>query len=256
MRLLFVLLAHRPGLPSFAAAVPALCILAATVGVLLIATCLKVLFRSHLIGHGGERIVRRALARLGLAALHDVVLADTLGHTQIDHLVRTSQGIAVFKTKTLTGWISGKAHGAQWTQHLAGGRVRHAFQNPVRQNYRHCKAVEAAIGSVAVPVRGFVVSAGRARFCPELETAVVPVAELGRITTADFQAGPVAAGELEAAWARVVACAAETPKLRRLHLAEVLAKRTPEQVLAVRMAWGLLPVGVAAVLTGLVPLVL
>lgn len=256
MRLLFVLLAHRPGLPSFAAAVPALCILAATVGVLLIATCLKVLFRSHLIGRGGERVVRRALARLGLAALHDVVLADTLGHTQIDHLVRTSQGIAVFETKTLTGWISGKAHGAQWTQHLGGGRVRHAFQNPVRQNYRHCKAVEAAIGLVAVPVRGFVVSAGRARFCPELETAVVPVAELGRITTADFQAGPVAAGELEAAWARVVACAAETPKLRRLHLAEVLAKRPPEQVLAVRMAWGLLPVGVAAVLTGLVPLVL
>lgn len=38
-------------------------------------------------------------------------------------------------------------------------------------------------------------------------------------------------------------------------MAEVLAKRTPEQVLEVRMAWGLLPVGVAAVLTGLALLV-
>ncbi len=256
MRLLFALLDHRPGLPSFATTLPALCILAATGGVFLIATCLKVLFRSHLIGRAGERAVRRSLTRLGLAALHDVVLADSLGHTQIDHLVRTSHGIAVLETKTLAGWIKGTTHGAQWTQHLSGGRVRHAFQSPLRQNHRHCKAVEAVIATMAVPVIGFVVSAGRARFCPELQTKVVPVADLGRITTGDFQAQAVSADALETAWARLVACAVETPRLRCLHLAEVLAKRTPERVLEVRMAWGLLPVGVAAILAGLVSLVL
>ncbi len=255
MKLLLALFDHRPGLSSSAVALPALCILAATVGVFLVVTCLKVLFRSHLIGRGGERAVRRSLTRLGLAALHDVVLADRLGHTQIDHLVRTSRGIAVLETKTFAGWIKGTTHGGQWTQYLAGGRVRHAFQNPLRQNYRHCKAVEAAIGATAVPVAGFVVSAGRARFCPELATAVVPVMDLGRIATAEFHADAVTADELEMAWARLVACAAETPRLRCLHLAEVLAKRTPERVLEVRMAWGLLPVGVAAVLTGLAPLV-
>ena len=201
MKLLLALFDHRPGLSSSAVALPALCILAATVGVLLVVTCLKVLFRSHLIGRGGERAVRRSLTRLGLAALHDVVLADRLGHTQIDHLVRTSRGIAVLETKTFAGWI-------KWTQYLAGGRVRHAFQNPLRQNYRHCKAVEAAIGATAVPVAGFVVSEGRARFCPELATAVVPVMDLGRIATSEFHADPVTADELEMAWARLVACAA------------------------------------------------
>ena len=55
MMLLLALLDHQPGLPAFVVTLPALCILAATAGVFLVVTCLKVLFRSHLIGRGAGR---------------------------------------------------------------------------------------------------------------------------------------------------------------------------------------------------------
>jgi len=133
---------------------PVLRLLACGIGFMLVRSCLARLLRPAATGRGGERAVRQALARLRLPALHDVVLADALGHTQIDHLVRTSQGIVVIETKTFAGWITGTLYGAHWTQHLAGGRIRHRFQNPVRQNHRQCKAVEAAISGLAVPGAG------------------------------------------------------------------------------------------------------
>jgi len=94
---------------------PALLLLAVAIGSALVANCLTLLFRPALIGRGGERAVRLALARLGLPALHDVVLADALGHTQIDHLVRTTQGIVVIETKTFSGWISRQVDGTEHT---------------------------------------------------------------------------------------------------------------------------------------------
>jgi hypothetical protein len=99
---------------------PVLRLLACGIGFMLVRSCLARLLRPAATGRGGERAVRQALARLRLPALHDVVLADALGHTQIDHLVRTSQGIVVIETKTFAGWITGTLYGAHWTQHLAG----------------------------------------------------------------------------------------------------------------------------------------
>lgn len=234
----------------------ALRLLAVGVGSALVANCLALLFRPAVIGHGGERAVRLALARLGLPALHDTVLADALGHTQIDHLVRTTQGIVVIETKTFSGWIMGTLYSAEWTQHLAGGRIRHRLQNPVRQNHRHCKAVEAAISGLVVPVHGRIVSAGRARFCQALETVPILVSALGQLVVDSPWVARVDPGELDAAWTRLEILARRTPQLRRLHRAEVRARRTPELVLTERMAWALLPVGVVAVAAGLAPMLM
>jgi len=235
---------------------PAFRLLAVGIGSALVANCLTLLFRPSLIGRGGERAVRLALARLGLPALHDVVLADALGHTQIDHLMRTTQGIVVIETKTFSGWITGTLYSAEWTQHLAGGRIRHRFQNPVRQNHRHCKAVEAAIIGLTVPVHGRIVSAGRARFCEALETVPIPVPALGRLVVDSPWMARVNTGELNAAWTRLETLARRTPRLRRLHRAEVRARRRPELVLTERMAWALLPVGAMAVAAGLAPMLM
>ncbi len=207
---------------------PALRLLAVAIGSALVANCLTLLFRPALIGRGGERAVRLALARLGLPALHDVVLADALGHTQIDHLVRTTQGIVVIETKTFSGWITGTLYSAEWTQRLAGGHVRHRFQNPVRQNHRH----------------------------EVLETVPIPVPALGRLVVDSPWMARVNTGELNAAWTRLGTLARRTPRLRRLHRAEVRARRKPELVLTERMAWALLPVGAVAMAAGLAPMLI
>jgi len=179
-----------------------------------------------------------------------------LGHTQIDHLVRTTQGIVVIETKTFSGWITGTLYSAEWAQHLAGGRIRHRFQNPVRQNHRHCKAVEAVIIGLTVPVHGRIVSAGRARFCKALEAVPIPVSALGQLVVDSPWMARIDCGEPDAAWTRLETLARRTPQLRRLHRAEVRARRTPELVLTERMAWALLPVGALSVAVGLVPMLL
>ena len=235
---------------------PALRLLAVGISSALVANCLTLLFRPALIGRGGERAVRLALARLGLPALHDVVLADVLGHTQIDHLVRTTQGIVVIETKTFSGWITGTLYSAGWTQHLASGRIRHRFQNPVRRSHRHCKAVEAAIIGLTVPVHGRIVSAGRARFRQALEVVPIPVSALGQLVVDSPWVARVDSGELDAAWTRLETLARRSPQLRRLHRAEVRARRTPELVLTERMAWALLPVGALSVAVGVLPMLL
>ena len=46
--------------------------------------------------------------------------------------------------------IFGSERDGRWTQVLPGGR-KTSFQNPLRQNYRHMKAVEAALGKLELP---------------------------------------------------------------------------------------------------------
>lgn len=133
--------------------------------------------KAELKGRRGEDAVIVALARLGLPALHDVVLPDARGLTQVDHLVRLPGELLVLETKTYAGLVTGTVRDREWVQHLRGGMVRTTFQNPLLQNHRHVEAVRCMAGA-GVPVRGVIVSAGKARFSPELEGAVVLVAEL------------------------------------------------------------------------------
>ncbi len=136
--------------------------------------------------------------RLRYPALHDVILPDDLGLTQVDHLVRLPHGIAVLETKALSGWVSGSADWRQWTQHLQGGRVRATFQNPLRQNFRHTEAVGRMAGA-GVPVLGLVVATGSATFCPELKDSVVQLANLAA-RLAGMSAGCCDQVRLDAAW--------------------------------------------------------
>ena len=72
-------------------------------------------------------------------ALNDVTLATPDGTTQIDHILVSRYGIFVIEAKNLDGWIFGSEKDAQWTQNLYGKKYR--FQNPLRQNYRHTRAL-------------------------------------------------------------------------------------------------------------------
>lgn len=75
--------------------------------------------------------------------VHDLTLPTPDGSTQIDHVFVSRFGIFVLETKNMRGWIFGGAEQAQWTQTLYRRTFR--FQNPLRQNFKHVKALEAAL---------------------------------------------------------------------------------------------------------------
>ena len=179
--------------------------------------------KAGLTGQKGETAVARQLACLGAATLHDVILADSRGLTQVDHLVLGPDAILVLETKTYSGFITGDLQCREWTQHLGQGGTRTSFQNPIRQNHRHRSAASEIIGNADVPVRGYVVSAGKARFCDELVGIVVDLANLPSILMPDERRQADQAA-LREAWDCLRAAAQAGEARRAEHLADIRAK--------------------------------
>ena len=98
-------------------------------------------------GYVGEMLVRLAawlfLDKRTYRRVHNVTLATPDGTTQIDHVFLSRFGIFVVETKNMQGWIFGGENQAQWTQKIY--RRTFKFQNPLRQNFKHVKALEATL---------------------------------------------------------------------------------------------------------------
>lgn len=117
-------------------------------------------------GMVGEALVR-LVARLRLPAetyrpIHNVTLPTLDGTPQIDHVFVSRFGIFVVETKNMKGWIYGGEHQPQWTQKIF--RTSFKFQNPLRQNYKHIKALEAALEVPSEVIRSVIVFAGDSTF--------------------------------------------------------------------------------------------
>lgn len=104
-------------------------------------------------------------------SLHNVTLSTRDGSTQIDHVVVSRFGVFVIETKNLTGWIFGDERSKQWTQSIYGHRYQ--FLNPLRQNYKHLKAMEDLLGLGPRCLHSVVVFTGNSRFKTELPTNVL-----------------------------------------------------------------------------------
>ena len=107
---------------------------------------------------------------------HDVTLHTSRGPTQIDHIVVSRYGVFVIETKNYTGWIFGDARSKQWTQTIYGYKSR--FQNPLRQNFKHTKAVELFLSLSPRCVHSVVVFVGNAEFKTDLPANVTHLREL------------------------------------------------------------------------------
>jgi hypothetical protein len=95
--------------------------------------------------------------------------------------------------------------------------------NPVLQNQAHVRAVEGFLGDLQVPICGYVVSAGRARFAPEIADAVVRVRDLPWILSIFFaEPNPRV---LAAAWRRLEREAAKSGARRATHEANARRRR-------------------------------
>lgn len=98
-------------------------------------------------GFFGELVIRISAKFLldgnEYRAIHNVTLPTIDGTTQIDHIFVSRYGIFVVETKNYSGWIFGDENQSTWTQKLF--KVSNKFQNPLRQNYKHLKALESIL---------------------------------------------------------------------------------------------------------------
>lgn len=90
--------------------------------------------------------------------------------TQIDHVIISTFGVFVIETKNMTGWIFGTKNEANWVQKLHKKSFK--FQNPLRQNYRHVKAVEDITGIPIEHIHSVVSFMGQAKIKTEVPANV------------------------------------------------------------------------------------
>lgn len=109
--------------------------------------------------------------------MHHVTLPIRAGTTEIDHIIVADTGVFVIEAKHYSGWVFGRAGDAQWTQVLY--RTHRRFQNPIRQNYGHIKAVQALSNFPDQHYISVVVFTGTAQLKTDMAPGVVRLAELG-----------------------------------------------------------------------------
>jgi hypothetical protein len=124
-------------------------------------------YRTHVFQNRGEARLSRALMKRFAAPdyhlLNHLTLPVADGTTQIDHVLVSRFGVFVIETKDYRGWIFGSPESRIWTQVLYRARFR--FQNPIRQNERHVRAVRQLLDFLpADSIRPVVVFTGSATF--------------------------------------------------------------------------------------------
>ncbi len=94
--------------------------------------------------------------------IKNVTLPTEDGTTQIDHIIVSPYGVFVVETKNMKGWIFGGENQKTWTQKIF--KQNYKFQNPLHQNYKHTKTLEAALGLDAGKLFSVVVFVGDSTF--------------------------------------------------------------------------------------------
>lgn len=108
--------------------------------------------------------------------INDITLpTEDGGSTQIDHIIVSPYGVFVIETKTMKGWIYGKANDEFWTQKI----YKHSqnFQNPLRQNFKHTETLRRALSLDKEKIFSVVVFAGDSQFKTQMPTNVVRIGE-------------------------------------------------------------------------------
>lgn len=117
-------------------------------------------------GFFGELLVRLSAKFLldpnEYRAIHNVTLKTPDGTTQIDHVFVSRFGVFVVETKNYSGWIFGDENQATWTQKLF--KTTNKFQNPLRQNFKHIKALESLVSLPSETFHSVIVFVGGSEF--------------------------------------------------------------------------------------------
>lgn len=163
---------------------------------LLIATLIKTPRFKGMVGETFINLgIRLFLDKREYHLLKNVTLPTPQGTTQIDHVIVSRFGLFVIETKNIKGWIFGNPAHKSWTQQLY--RRRHAFQNPLRQNYLHLMTLKSLLGladhqlhsiiyfigdcTFKTPMPDNVMNRGLIRYIKSKTTQVLTPAEVTRV---------------------------------------------------------------------------
>ena len=94
--------------------------------------------------------------------IKNVTLPTDEGTTQIDHIIVSKYGIFVVETKNMKGWIFGSENQRQWTQQIFKHKSK--FQNPLHQNYKHVKTLEACLNAKNNSIFSVIIFIGNSTF--------------------------------------------------------------------------------------------
>lgn len=138
-------------------------------------------FRASSFQNRGEELVSRVIrdnfSPPDFHLLNHITLKVKDGTTQIDHILVSRFGVFVIETKDYAGWIFANAEQATWTQVIFQWKFK--FQNPIRQNFRHVRAVQNLLDFLPPrSVKSMVVFAGQAEFKTDVPPGVFSVSEL------------------------------------------------------------------------------
>lgn len=121
--------------------------------------------------------IRRYFNAPNYHLLNHITLRLQDGTTQVDHILVSRFGVFVIETKSYNGWIFANAQHANWTQVMFNKKSQ--FQNPIFQNFRHIKAVQALLDFLPPDcIKSLVVFTGTAEFKTEIPPGVVRLSEL------------------------------------------------------------------------------
>jgi hypothetical protein len=137
--------------------------------------------RRRALENHGEAAVRRALTKHftgpSYHLLNNITLPFDGGTTQIDHVLVSKSGIFVIESKHYRGSIFANASSPMWTQVIF--THKYTFQNPLRQNYKHIKAIQQLLDFVPRGhIHSLVAFTGDAKFKTERPKGVFDVTGL------------------------------------------------------------------------------
>ncbi len=172
--------------------------------------------------------LRRRLDKKQYHTFHNLMLATPDGTTQIDHVVVSQFGLFVLETKNMKGWIFGSSEQATWTQQIY--RYKYKFQNPLRQNYKHVKALEALLDLSPDVIYSVVVFVGNSRFKTAMPENVTRLASF--VTCIKAKTQPMLTdAQVQAVVTRLQTGKLEaTPQLRREHVRRLRSRSDPKSV--------------------------
>ncbi|MBO2616983.1 nuclease-related domain-containing protein [Shewanella algae] len=97
--------------------------------------------------------------------------------TQIDHILISTKGVFVIESKHYSGWVFGDENSPKWTQVIH--KKKSQFQSPLRQNYKHIKAIEELLDFLPEnAVKSVVVFSGSAKFKTQMPKNVLYAKDL------------------------------------------------------------------------------